>query len=182
MRQNINMANNNILNVFLTEMRDHPNKTAFRMNDNIVTNALFVQRIAPIMNELDALPDKVIGLVIEDDLQVYASIPAFFLSDKILVPIKLSWTEEQRQKICQDAGVTYILTAHRMQYYFRMTYEDALDRIDNGLYDFEESRTTMVLYGFKEDGTMCKRDVSIQYIPSSAFAPKFIYDYLAQWL
>lgn len=182
MPQIINMENNNLLNVFLTEMRNHPNTTAFRMYNDIITNALFVQRIAPIMNELDALPDKVIALVVEDDLQVYASIPAFLLSGKMLVLLKSSWTEEQRQRICRDAGATYILTAHRMQYYFRMTYEDALDRIDNGLYDFEESRTLMVLYGFKEDGTMYKRDISIQDIPSSAFAPKFIYDYLAQWL
>lgn len=182
MRQIINMENNNLLNDFLTEMRNHPNTTAFRMNNDIVTNALFVQRIAPIMNELDALPDKIIGLIVEDDLQVYASLPASFLSEKVLVLLKSSWTEEQRQQVCKDAGATYVLTAHRMQYYFRMTYEDALDRIDNGLYDFDDGRTVLVLYGFEEDGTMCKNTISINDLSFEVVSPKYIVDFLCQWL
>lgn len=176
------MENNNLLNGFLTEMRDHPNTTAFRINNDIVTNALFLQRIAPIMNELDALPDQIIALVVEDDLQVYASLPAFFLSGKVLVPLKQSWTEEQRRQICEDAGTTYILTAHRMQYYFRMTYVDALDRIDNGLYDFDGNRMALILYNLQEDGTISKKSISIKDIPAKAFSPQFIHNYLVRWL
>lgn len=182
MPQIINMENNNILNGFLAEMRDHPNTTAFRLNNDIVTNALFVQRIAPIMNELDALPDKVIALVVEDDLQVYASIPAAFLTGKVLVPLKSSWTEEQRRQVCEDAGVTYTLTAYRMQYYFRMTYEDALDRIDNGLYDFEKDRLVIVFYQFDEEGIMLKRDFVVKDVSSEFFSPQFIFGYFSQWL
>lgn len=110
-------------------MREHPNTTAFRLQDEIVTNALFTQRIAPIMNEFDTMPEQKLAMLVEEDLQNIAALPAALFSGKIMIPIRQSWSENQREQVLRKAGVETCLTAHRMQYYFRMTYEDALDKL-----------------------------------------------------
>ncbi len=152
---------------FLLEMQEHPNTTAFRLNGEIVTNALFTQRIAPIMNEFDTMPETKIAVLIEQDLQNYAALPAALFVGKQLVPISTSWTETQRNQVLKDAGIATCLTAHRMQYYFRMTYEDALDRIDNGLY-IEPIDPIATLYSFDAAGTLSSRDVFIEDIPEKS--------------
>ena len=116
-----NMDKVNLLRDFLDEIRLNPNITAFRLNDELVTNALFLQRIAPIMNELDAVTMPVLPLLMEPDIEVVAAVPAAILLGKPVVPVLSSWSEAQRQQVLADTGVDHCLTAHRMQYFFRMT-------------------------------------------------------------
>lgn len=160
----INMSYTTLLNSFLNDMRENPNLTAFKHHDEIVTNARYTQRIAPIMNELDTFPEDRFALLLEPEIQNYAAIPAAFFTGKIIVPIALEWTEEQRQKVLQKEGLSSYLTAQRMHYYFRMTYEDALDRIDYGLNTLSNDQTVAILYHFDASGNPIPRELSFAQI------------------
>lgn len=140
------------LNRFLQNVRANPNVTSFKLHENIVTNARFVQYIAPIMNELDTVSTDKIALLMEPSVHTYAAIFAAVFNGKVIVPILESWTEQQREAVCKAAGITEILTSRRMEYYYWMTVEDALDRIDNGLISLQNNQIIAQLYDFKEDG------------------------------
>lgn len=169
------------LDDFLSIIREHPNSTALRVNGEIVTNALFAQRIAPIINEFDSIPNKYIALMIEDDIQVYAAFPAAVLSRKILVPMKSAWSKTQCDRVLSDVGLSSYLTAQRMQYYFRMTYADALDRIDNGLFEYSDDQCVAILYDFDANESLNKKTFYLKDFPSTDNVLKYIADFFAKW-
>lgn len=177
-----------LLNSFLQDIRENPNLTAFKHNEEIVTNALYTQRIAPIMNELDTFPEDRFALLLEREIQNYVAIPAALFTGKIIVPISLDWTEEQRQQVIAKEGLTTYLTAQRMHYYFRMTYEDALDRIDNGLITLRDDQPVAVLYHFDKLGDLSSEMLTFQEIRQNgkkAFMPQetlAIFDFLTDKL
>lgn len=162
---------------FLREMREHPNTTAFRLHTEIVTNALFTQRVAPIMNEFDTMTEQKLALLVEDDLQILAAFPAALFAGKILIPIRQSWSDKQREQVLYDTGLASCLTAHRMQYYFRMTYEDALDRIDNGLYPEQIDHPIALLYDFDNAGMMSCKELSLDDLPDSKSLVQLVFDF-----
>jgi len=184
----INMNYTTLLNNFLQEIRENPNVTAFKHHGEIVTNALYTQRIAPIMNELDTFPDDRFALLLEREIQNYVAIPAAFFTGKIIVPISTEWSEEQRQKVLENEGLSSYLTAQRMHYYFRMTYEDALDRIDNGLNTLTNDQPVAVLYHFDEQGDAVSKTLTFSEIRQNgtkAFMPQetlAIFDFLCDSL
>ena len=152
----------NLLRDFLDEIQLNPNITAFRLNDEIVTNALFLQRIAPIMNELDAVTMPILPLLMEPDIEVVAAVPAAILLGKPVVPVLSSWSETQRQQVLADTGVDHCLTANRMQYFFRMTFEDALDRVDNGFCELNTASVVARLYDFDSNGHLNSRSLTLE--------------------
>lgn len=158
-------------------MRDHPNITAFRLHTKIVTNALFTQRVAPIMNEFDTMTEQKLALLVEEDLQILAAFPAALFSGKILIPVRQSWSDKQREQVLNDAGVKCCLTAHRMQYYFRMTYEDALDRIDNGLYPEQIVHPIALLYDFDSAGTMSCKEIFLEDLSDDKSLVQLVFDF-----
>lgn len=161
---------------FLKKMQQHPNTTAFLLNGEIVTNALYIQRVAPIMNELDTMPVSKIAILIEDDLQNYAALPAVLFVGKQLIPMKKSWTEEQRQQVMQHAGIDFYLTAQRMHYYFRMTYEDAMDRVGSELLR-EPQAPIALLYDFEDDVHFTMREIFMNDIPEHDDLPRLVYSF-----
>jgi len=165
----------NLLQDFLNDIRLNPNITVFRLNGEIVTNALYLQRIAPIMNELDAVTMSVLPLLMEPDIEVMAAVPAAILLGKPVVPVKTSWSETQRQQVLDDAGTDKCLTAHRMHYFFRMTLEDALDRVDNGFSELNPDALAAVLYDFDASGLMTKRSMTLgEILNNKPFAPAMV--------
>lgn len=162
----------NFLRDFLDEIRLNPNITAFRLNEEIVTNALFLQRIAPIMNELDAITMPVLPLLMEPDLEVVAAVPAAILLGKPVIPISPSWSEAQRDRVLADAGTDVLFTSHRMQYFFRMTFEDALDRVDNGFCELNPSSVAARLYSLDDEGHLDSRSLTLgEMLDGKPFIP-----------
>jgi len=167
----------NLLQDFLNDIRLNPNITAFRLNGEIVTNALFLQRIAPIMNELDAVTMSVLPLLMESDLEVVAAVPAAILLGKPIIPIQSSWSESQRQQVLEDVGTDTCLTAHRMHYFFRMTLEDALDRVDNGFCELNPDFEAVTLYDFDESGQMTHRSMTLGEILGDKSFASAVFDF-----
>ena len=81
---------------------------------------------------------------------------------KPVVPVLSSWSEAQRQQVLADTGVDHCLTAHRMQYFFRMTFEDALDRVDNGFCELNTASVVARLYDFDSNGHLNSRSLTLE--------------------
>ncbi len=139
------MFYDNIIRPFIAEMTANPDKTAARLGQKIVTNSQIAQHVAPIMNELDAMSVQRVAVLLEPDLNVYAAIIAAMFNGIAVYPIDNAMPQEQRDGLCKALQITEVLTAQRMHYYYWMTFEDALCRIDNGLYDIPDDRELCVI-------------------------------------
>jgi len=106
------------------------------------------------MNELDTIDEDTVMLLMEEDVQSYAALFACMLSGKVLVPISTKWTESELGLIREATHSTTLLSHERMQYYFRMTVEDAVCRIDNGLYHFTDEQPLVRCFTFGTDGQL----------------------------
>lgn len=158
----INMDTSQFLSRFLQEVRIHPNITALKYGDTLITNARLVQHIAPIMNELDTIQDSSFALLAEHSVYTAAALFAAVFTGKWIVPVAVSWTEEQRARVLADAGLADCLTAQRMGYYYWMTVEDALDRLDNGLIRLQDDQLVARRYEFYENGDLPAADVRLR--------------------
>lgn len=137
---------------FLQEIRIHPNATALKYDDILISNARFAQHIAPIMNELDTDPAPCFALLAERSVYTAAALFAAVFTGKQVVPVAESWTEEQRSRVLSDAGLADCLTTQRMEYYYWMTVEDALDRMDNGLIRLQDDQIVARRGAFSDNG------------------------------
>lgn len=146
---------------FLQEVRKHPNVTALKHGETLITNARLVQYIAPIMNELDTSQDSSFALLAERSVYTAAALFAAVFTGKQVVPVAESWMEEQRSRVLSDAGLADCLTAQRMGYYYWMTVEDALDRLDNGLIHLHDDQIVARRYDFSSDGDLHSAHVTL---------------------
>lgn len=146
------MFTTSVIAPFLKSVRLQPNETCLEIGGHKYTNAAFIQYVAPIMNELDTLHDTSIMLLMEEDVQSYAALFACLLTGKVVVPVPISWTGSQRELVRQHVATDTMISRERMQYYFRMTVEDAICRIDNGLYQFTDSQIMVRWFSFESEG------------------------------
>lgn len=145
------MSANSVLLSFIREVSIHPNTTLFKLNHSLITNSQFVQRIAPIMNELDTISSLCVPILQENEVQTYAAYVACILSGKVIVPIRPDWTEQQQQQILTRLDNDTILTASRMNYYFWMTVMDAMDRLDCGLIHLSDDQIIAKIFNFENE-------------------------------
>ena len=130
----------NIIEPYIRQTEQHSDTTVARIGGQVYSYAQLAQRIAPIMNELDALSISRVGIVIKEDLTAYAALMACLFNSVVVVPLPENLSETQMEMISKRLELPQILTVERMHYYFRMTFEDALCRIDNGLYHIEDEQ------------------------------------------
>lgn len=138
------MLYSNIIEPYIRHTEQHPDQTAARIGGQVYSYAQLAQRIAPIMNELDAMSIDKVGVIMKPDLTSYAAVLACLFAGVVSVPLSPEFTEDQIHTIQESLKLPYVLTVERMHYYFRMTFEDALSRIDNGLYDIEDPRIVSI--------------------------------------
>lgn len=154
---------------FLKTILTHPNRTALTIKGKIFPYGVVAQRIAPIINEIDTTSSGYIALLMEEDILTYSAIIATILSGKVLVPILEEWSQKQRQEVidslpCADFSLSEsgYLSTRRMYYYFRMTYEDALCRIDNGLINIDNEQVIALQYAFDAQGQLHRQEITAQ--------------------
>ncbi len=157
-------------------LRINPEATALNFRGEISTYGRFAQRIAPIMNELDALSTSTIALVMDKGFLNCAAVLACVLTGKKLVPIDPDWSDEQRRLVLDRVGNCTLLTNERMFYYFRMTYDDAICRIDNGLPIADEISDAARLFSF-EKGSLSETTLSAEKVLEHWCFPYFTDDF-----
>ena len=138
------MLYQNVIEPYIRVTMQNPDLTVARIGDQVYSYAQFTQRIAPIMNELDAMSITRAGIVMKPDLTACAAMLACLFSGVVAVPLPENLSEAQLQKVREELQLPEVLTVERMHYYYRMTFEDALNRIDNGLYQIEDEQLVSI--------------------------------------
>lgn len=138
----------NVIEPYIHQTEQNPDQTVARIGGQVYSYAQFAQRIAPIMNELDAMSITRAGIVMKHDLTACAALMACLFSGVVAVPLPENLSENQLQTIRKELELPQILTVERMHYYYRMTFEDALCRIDNGLYHFDDEQLMSIICHF----------------------------------
>lgn len=135
----------NVIEPYIRQTEQNPDQTVARIDGQVYSYAQFAQRIAPIMNELDAMSITRAGIVMKQDLTACAALMACLFSGVVAVPLPENLSETQLKTFQQELELPQVLTVERMHYYYRMTFEDALCRIDNGLYHFDDEQLVSMI-------------------------------------
>ena len=138
------MLDSNVIEPYIRQTEQNPDQTAAKIDGQVFSYAQLAQRIAPIMNELDAMSIERVGIVMKPDLTACAALLACLFSGVTAVPLSPNLSENERERIAKELELPQVLTVERMHYYFRMTFEDALCRFDNGLYNIEDEQVVCV--------------------------------------
>ena len=142
-----------VIEPYIRQTEQNPDQTVARIDGQVYSYAQLAQRIAPIMNELDAMSINRAGIVMKADLTACAALLACLFSGVVAVPLPANLPEDQLTAIRQKLELPQVLTVERMHYYYRMTFEDALCRIDNGLYHIDDEQLVSIVCRFNNEET-----------------------------
>ena len=100
-----------ILNNIVNAINRFPNRSAFCINEEHYNYMQFGQCASKIRRELKKTDyrNTKVGLVINDDLETYASIIALWLEGDCYVPLHPNWPLERCQDIVSQVGLRHIL-------------------------------------------------------------------------
>ena len=143
------MLYQNVIEPYIRWTEKNPDQTVARIGGHVFSYAQLSQRIAPIMNELDALSVSRVGIVVKRDLTACSALLASLFSGIAAVPLPENLSEGLKRQVCEELQLPVVLTVERMHYYYRMTFEDALCRIDNGFYRIEDEQLVSIICHFK---------------------------------
>ena len=160
------MLYSNVIEPYIRQTERNPDQTVAKIDGQVYSYAQLAQRIAPIMNELDAMSISKVGIIMKPDLTACAALLACLFSGVTAVPLSPELSENERQRIANELGLPQVLTVERMHYYFRMTFEDALCRIDNGLYNIEDEQVVCIQCRTDEAGEMTCSSIYAKDFPS----------------
>jgi acyl-CoA synthetase (AMP-forming)/AMP-acid ligase II len=166
----------NVIEPYIRQTAQNPDLTVAKIGSQVFSYAQLAQRIAPIMNELDSMSVARVGIVMKPDLTACAALLACMFGGVVAVPLPENLSEAQLQKVREELQLPVVLTVERMHYYYRMTFEDALCRIDNGLYQIEDEQLVSILCRCKDNGTPTFESIYAKDFPKSkpfSLAPVF---------
>lgn len=134
----MNSFNKEILSPILTNIGKFSERNAFCINDTFYTYSDFGKSISKIRKALcdSENANQAIGLVINDDLETYASIIALWLEGKCYVPLHPNWPQERCLDICGQVELDLILDSSD-----KTRYED-FQVIKTSLLEYTEERLT----------------------------------------
>ena len=100
-----------VLAPILSSIRSCKDRNAFVINDKAYTYRLFGECVSKIRNEVHCkeINNQIAGLVINDDIETYASIIALWLEGKSYVPLHPNWPMERITDILEQVEVGIIL-------------------------------------------------------------------------
>lgn len=101
----------NIISNIVDSVERFSNRSAFCINEEHYTYSLLGQCISKIRSELSktVYHNTKVGLVINDDLETYASIVALWLEGNCYVPLHPNWPLERCLDICEQIEMDLIL-------------------------------------------------------------------------
>lgn len=115
----ISLFYNEILQSIGDSIAHFSDRNAFCINENYYTYAQFGQCISKVREQLTNVnySNSKVGLVINDDLETYASIIALWLEGDCYVPLHPGWPFERCQDICEQVGLDLILDSSEQTRY-----------------------------------------------------------------
>ena len=113
------MFNSLILNCIREEIRKNPSNNAFCIDEEYYTYTQFGQCVSKVRTALQGCynHNSKVGLVINDDLETYASIIALWLEGDCYVPLHPDWPLERCVDICEQVELDLILDSSKATRY-----------------------------------------------------------------
>ena len=113
------MFYNNILSPIINSIEQFSTRNAFCINEEHYTYAQFGQRVSKVRTALQksCYQNTKVGLVINDDLETYASIFALWLEGDCYVPLHPNWPLERCLDICEQVELDLILDSSEQTRY-----------------------------------------------------------------
>ena len=124
-----------VIEPYIRQTEQNPDQTVARIEGQVYSYAQLAQRIAP-------------------DLTACAALLACLFSGVVAVPLPENLSESQRGEVVRELELPEVLTVERMHYYYRMTFEDALCRIDNGLYRIDDDQLVSIICHFSNENAL----------------------------
>lgn len=122
---------NEIISPILANIERFSDRNAFCIADIFYTYQNFGQAISKIRKAIEKtqIGSPIVGLVINDDLETYASIVALWLEGKCYVPLHPNWPLERCLDICEQVELDLILDSSDKTRYdgFRVIATSALE-------------------------------------------------------
>ena len=108
-----------IINPILSSIRKFPERNAFCINEELYSYAQLGKCVSKIRAALQqcSYSNSKVGLVINDDLESYASIIALWLEGDCYVPLHPNWPLERCQDICDQVELDLILDSSEQTRY-----------------------------------------------------------------
>lgn len=109
----------NILNQIINSVLTFSNRNAFCINEQFFSYEQFGQCVSSIRCQLSktVYSNNKVGLVINDDLETYASIIAIWLEGDCYVPLHPNWPLERCMDICEQVELDLILDSSKVTKY-----------------------------------------------------------------
>jgi len=137
----------------LNSMDNFAYRNAFCINDQFYSYDFFRQRIAAIIEKLHqtSYTNQRVGLVINDDIDTYASIFALWLEGKCYVPLHPDWPVDRCLDICTQVELDLILDSSNNTRYVEqnVVLTSSLKSINKDLHpvlDISEDELAYVLF------------------------------------
>ena len=154
-------------------LRHRPDEIAVSVGEKTCDNRHFAMLIAPIMNELDTFSEDTVALLLEDEPLTLAAMVACLLCGKTIVPVQADWSDAQRSQVMRASGATRLLSKESMYYYYWVSYEDAICRIDSGYLPERDIPRAARVFDFGMDGQLSERIFSADDLFLYFCAPYF---------
>lgn len=106
------MFHSNILNPVINNISQFAERNAFCIDEEFYTYKQLGEAISKIRTAIKT-DGKLVGLVINDDLETYASIFALWLDGLCYVPLHPNWPIERCQDICEQVDLKLILDSSK---------------------------------------------------------------------
>lgn len=113
------MFNENVLKPFLEMVENFGLNNAFCINETFYSYEQFGEYVSKIKEEIINLKEDVnyIGLVVNDDIDTYASIFALWLEGKAYIPLHPKQPKERNMEIIYQMGISNILDSSKDSIY-----------------------------------------------------------------
>ena len=113
------LFNQEVLDKIVASVKRYPDRNAFCINEVFFTYADFGRCVSKVRAALQSscYNNTKVGLVINDDLESYASIIALWLEGDCYVPLHPNWPLERCQDICEQVGLDLILDSSEQTRY-----------------------------------------------------------------
>lgn len=129
---------NSILTPILHSIEQFPSRNAFCIDEEHYTYAQFGQYVSKVRSQLAKTnySNTKVGLVINDDLETYASIIALWLEGNCYVPLHPGWPLERCLDICEQVELDLILDSSEQTRY------EGVQVINTSVLDYEQDCLT----------------------------------------
>lgn len=106
---------NQVLEPVMASIANYPERNAFCIDEQFYTYGVFGKAISGILASLvrTEYNNQKVGLVINDDIETYASIFALWLQGKCYIPLHPNWPLDRCMDICEQVELDLILDSSK---------------------------------------------------------------------